>query len=186
MAIRYVSLTASLGLLFSACASTQQNTPDGHLTPSAIHDSSDTAPVAANTSAPRPMGSGKLTVASKPHVMPPVKAAGGPPTASVRDRTAAEATIGAPRSEEARSAAEVAFNEATIYMGNHAWTKAATSFREAIRNDGSVARYHAGLGQVLMIQHEWLDAQAAYTAAVLLDLDNPDYQKQLKRARSNR
>lgn len=182
----FIALAAIPGLLLTACASTQQNSTSVQV-PSAIQDSSGTAkPKPSNPTAPRPMGSGKLTVAPKHRDAPPGKVTGRSQVVADRDRSAAQATIGAPETEAARSAAVVAFDEGVVFMGNHAWTKAANSFRIAIRNDGSVAKYHASLGQVLMVHHQWLDAQAAYTAAVLLDLDNPEYQRQLKKARSSR
>lgn len=184
----FIALAAIPGLLLTACASTQQNSTSvqGPVT-SASQDSSGTAtPKPSSTMVPRPMGSGKLTVAPKHRDAPPGKVTGRSQVVADRDRSAAQATIGAPETEAARSAAVVAFDEGAVFVGNHAWIKAANSFREAIRNDGSVAKYHASLGQVLMVQHQWLDAQAAYTAAVLLDLDNPEYQRQLKKARSSR
>jgi hypothetical protein len=151
-----------------------------------LKDSSSVKPVSrGSTDVPRPMGPGKITGAAKPRV---VKAASVPMISIQEDqeRLAASATIGAPTSESARAAAVEAFADGSTYLGNHQWTKAAESFQLAISYDGSVAKYHAALGRVMMIQHRWLQAQAAYTAAVLLDLDNKDYQKQLKKARSSR
>jgi predicted Zn-dependent protease len=104
----------------------------------------------------------------------------------VPDGVAAQAIIGAPTSESDRAAAVVAFEEANAYMGSHQWSKAEESFRQTVRLDGSVAKYHAGLGSVLMLLQKWKDAEAEYTAAVLLDLDNPVYRHLVKEARSKR
>lgn len=99
---------------------------------------------------------------------------------------AAQAVIGAPSSDSERLGAIEAFEEANSYMGAHQWGKAEESFRKTVLLDGSVAKYHAGLGSVLMLLEKWKDAEAEYTAAVLLDLDNPVYRRLVKEARSKR
>lgn len=97
-----------------------------------------------------------------------------------------QATIGAPSSEVDRRAAITLFAEANAFVGSHEWTKAEQSFQKAILFDGSVAKYHAGMGDLMMILHRWTDASASFSAAVLLDVDNPDYRQKLKEARARR
>ena len=94
--------------------------------------------------------------------------------------------IGAPSSEGERLAAVEAFAEANSYLGSHQWINAEESFRKTVLLDGSVAKYHAGLASVLMLLEKWKDAEAEYTVAVLLDLDNPVYRRLVKEARSKR
>jgi predicted Zn-dependent protease len=98
----------------------------------------------------------------------------------------ARSIIGAPSSETARDAAVGTFAEAKAYMGAHQWTQAEQSFRKTLLLDGSVAKYHAGLGSLLMVLRRWDEAEAEYVAAVLLDLDNTDYRRMVKEARSKR
>lgn len=95
-----------------------------------------------------------------------------------------QATIGAPRSEDDREAARVAFIEGNAHLGNHEWAKAEQSFQQAILFDGSVAEYHAAMGSLMMLLHRWVDARASFSAAMLLDVDNPNYRRLLKEARS--
>jgi Flp pilus assembly protein TadD len=71
-------------------------------------------------------------------------------------------------------------------MGSHQWDQAEQSFRNTLLLDGSVAKYHAGLGSLLMVLHRWDEAEAEYVAAVLLDLDNAEYRRLVKEARSRR
>ena len=71
-------------------------------------------------------------------------------------------------------------------MGSHQWDQAEQSFRKTLLLDGSVAKYHAGLGSLLMVLRRWGEAEAEYVAAVLLDLDNTDYRRLVKEARSKR
>jgi Tfp pilus assembly protein PilF len=78
------------------------------------------------------------------------------------------------------------FAEANTYMGNHEWGKAEDSFRKTLLLDGSVAKYHAGLASLFMILQRYKEAEAEYTAAVLLDLDNANYRRLVKVARSKR
>jgi cytochrome c-type biogenesis protein CcmH/NrfG len=51
--------------------------------------------------------------------------------------------------------------------------------------DGSNPQYHAELGQVYMTLERWPEAEAAFTAAVLLDVDNARYRQLLKESRSH-
>jgi hypothetical protein len=146
-------------------------------------NNTDTA-VVQPSSKPKVAGSGKIVASkSKPRVMPPSEQ---PVAPSSTDGAAASATIGAPRSESARDEARTLYQDGQGLLGSHRWDDAAEKFREAISKDGSVAKYHGALGKVMMIQHKWLEAQAAYSAAVLLDLDNAEYKSQLKKARANR
>jgi hypothetical protein len=101
-------------------------------------------------------------------------------------RTGASASIGAPSSEEARTQGAVAFARAKDFVGSHQWTKAEQAFREALQFDGSVAAYHAGLGSLLMTFKRWDEAEAEFSAAMLLDVDNAGYRKLLKTARAKR
>jgi beta-barrel assembly-enhancing protease len=99
---------------------------------------------------------------------------------------AARAVIGAPSSDLDRTLAIESFAEANGFMGSHQWNKAEESFRKTVLLDGSVAKYHAGLGSVLMLLGKWKDAEAEYTAAMMLDLDNPVYRRMVKEARAKR
>jgi hypothetical protein len=38
----------------------------------------------------------------------------------------------------------------------------------------------------MMLLHRWVDAEASYSAAVLLDVDNPEYRRALKEAKARR
>jgi Tfp pilus assembly protein PilF len=98
----------------------------------------------------------------------------------------ARAVIGVSASEADRSAAGPAFERGMAYFDRHEWGKAADAFREALRLDGSVAMYHAALGEVMLVMNKWADAEAEYTAALLLDVDNTVYRARLKEARSRR
>jgi len=102
------------------------------------------------------------------------------------DERFARATIGVPRSEEDRAAAVPAYERGVEFLGAHQWGRAKTQFKEALRLDGSVAAYHAALGEVLSVEEDWAGAAAEYTAAVLLDVDNTEYRTKLKEARSRK
>jgi Flp pilus assembly protein TadD len=92
--------------------------------------------------------------------------------------------VGAPTSDSAARAGRSAFAMGHAYVGRHEWDKAERWLREALQYDGSRAPYHAELGRVLLVEHRWAEAEAAFTAAVLLDLDNASYRELLKEARS--
>jgi hypothetical protein len=102
------------------------------------------------------------------------------------DERFARATIGSPRSEADRAAAVPAYERGMEYLGTHDWGLAKSKFKEALRLDGSVAAYHAALGEVLVVEEDWAGAAAEYTAAVLLDVDNKDYRARLKEARARK
>jgi hypothetical protein len=97
----------------------------------------------------------------------------------------ATSTVGMPSSEDARERAVDAYRVGKIYLGRHEWGNAEEKFREALRLDGSIAEYHGALGSVLLIMSRWVDAQASLSAAVLLDVDNAEYRRMLKEARSH-
>ena len=98
----------------------------------------------------------------------------------------ARATIGAPRSDADRDAAVPAYERGVLLLGAHRWSGAKAAFQEALRLDGSIAKYHAALGEVLMIEEDWAGAAAEFTAALLLDVDNAEYKVRLKEARSRK
>jgi predicted Zn-dependent protease len=97
--------------------------------------------------------------------------------------TAAIAIVGAPRNEQDRAAAAVGYRDAQMFMHRHEWLKAEKQLRLTVRLDGSVAAYHAALGSVLIVLQRGAEAEAAYSAAVLLDPDNDEYRRRLKQAR---
>jgi predicted Zn-dependent protease len=106
-------------------------------------------------------------------------------TANVEDR-GAHAIIGAPSSDSARIAAAEKFIEAQRLMGSHKWQDAEAAYRETLLLDGSVAKYHASLAKLFSLLRRYEEAIAEYTAATLLDLDNPAYRRLLKEARTKR
>lgn len=120
----------------------------------------------------------------------PKKKPVGTPTKSIVEPTAesrgAHAIIGAPSSDSARLAAPAKFAEAQRYIGSHRWEEAEAALRETLQLDGSVAKYHAALGKLLTVLRRYDEAVAEYTAATLLDLDNAEYRRLLKEARSKR
>ena len=134
----------------------------------------------------------RVSVEATPNQPPPtVRKAAAPrstlPTnPSTPFGTSSQAAIGAPRSEEDRASAVEAFADGNAYVGSHEWAKAEQSFQQAVLFDGSVPKYHAALGSLMMLLHRWVDAEASYSAAVLLDVDNVEYRRLLKEARSRR
>lgn len=112
--------------------------------------------------------------------------AGKVPAKSKREDRGAQATIGAPSSNSDRLAAIDKFAEGQSFMGSHKWQLAEEAFHETLLLDGSVPRYHVALGKVLMLLHRYDEAEAEYTAATLLDVDNVEYRKLVKEARLKR
>jgi predicted Zn-dependent protease len=106
-------------------------------------------------------------------------------SANVDDR-GAHAIIGAPSSDSARIAATEKFVEAQRLMGSHKWQEAEAAYRETLLLDGSMAKYHASLAKLLSLLRRYDEAIAEYTAATLLDLDNPEYRRLLKETRTKR
>ena len=96
---------------------------------------------------------------------------------------AAVAIIGAAESDSARAGAVDVFRTGKIYFDRHEWGKAEEQFRKTLLLDGSVAAYHAALGAVEMVFEKWEEAEAEYTAAMLIDVANPEYRAQVLEAR---
>jgi PEGA domain-containing protein len=133
--------------------------------------------VVADTAAADPGNGNRVVVAPTPH-----QSASQPPAAGL----VASEPIGAPKSEAAAAAARAEYKAGRSHLARHEWQDAESSFRRAIALDGSVAAYHADLGEVLIVGDRWDEAEAAFTAAVLLDVDNERYRERLKQARSHR
>jgi len=102
------------------------------------------------------------------------------------DDRVAVAVVGAPASEADRTTAAKFYEAGMIYLGRHEWMLALDSLRKAVRLDGSIAAYHAGVGAVEMVLEHWEEAEAEYTAAPLIDVDNQEYRLQIKEARRRR
>lgn len=162
-------------------SSTSSVTPAREQPPRTEHALAETAGVAKSTASAK----AKETTYSKPSAPPP-SSSQDPAAERVPSMLAARAIIGAPSSESDRAAAIESFAEANGFMGSHQWSKAEESYRKTVLLDGSVAKYHAGLGSVSMLLGKWKDAEAEYTAAMMLDLDNPTYRRMIKEARSKR
>ena len=113
-------------------------------------------------------------------------AAPAPIAAASDDTRYAQATIGAPRSEADRAAAVPLYEQGMVHFGAHRWGQAKAQFKRALILDGSVASYHAALGEVLIVEEDWAAAAAEFTAALLLDVDNAAYRARLKEARSRK
>ena len=107
------------------------------------------------------------------------------PSSAAADR-GAHAIIGAPSSDSARVAATEKFLDAQRLIGSHKWKEAENAYRETLLLDGAVAKYHAALAKLLSLLRRYDEAIAEYTAATLLDLDNNEYRRLLKEARSKR
>jgi hypothetical protein len=63
-------------------------------------------------------------------------------------------------------------------MSEHEQSRSTTAAEYPVRS--------GALGSVLLIMERWPDAQASFSAAVLLDGDNPEFRRLLKEARSHR
>jgi tetratricopeptide (TPR) repeat protein len=107
------------------------------------------------------------------------------PISNDTDRSA-HAIIGAPSSDSARVAAIEKFAEAQRLLGSHRWKEAEEAYRETLLLDGSVAKYHASLAKLFSLLRRYDEAIAEFTAATLLDLDNDEYRRLLKEARSKK
>lgn len=64
--------------------------------------------------------------------------------------------------------------------------RARDQFYVATQYDGSVAMYHAALGQVLMRQRLFTEAEAVFSAATLLEPENGEFRRMLGEARRER
>lgn len=98
----------------------------------------------------------------------------------------AQSIIGVPSSDIHRLTAIDAHNRGKKYLGAHEWAKAEESFRLALQLDGSVAEFHASLGSLMMMLKRSVEAEAEFSAALLIDVDNEKYRKLLKESRSKR
>jgi len=99
------------------------------------------------------------------------------------DDHVAIAIVGAPASDSDRVAGIKMFEVGKTYFDRHEWAQAEEYLEKALLLDGSVAAYHAKLGEVEMVLGHWEEAEAEYTAASLIDVDNPEYRAQIKEAR---
>jgi len=99
------------------------------------------------------------------------------------DDRVALAVIGAPLSDSAEAAAVEAFAVGKNFVDRHDWSLAEEWLKKALRLDGSVAEYHATLGEVEMVLAKWEEAEAEYTAASLIDVGNAQYRAQILEAR---
>jgi len=95
----------------------------------------------------------------------------------------AVAVVGAPTSDSARAAAVRVFADGKTSFARHEWGSAEGMFRQALRLDGSIAEYHAALGSVEMVLGKWEEAEAEYTAASLIDVNNSQYRSMILEAR---
>lgn len=102
------------------------------------------------------------------------------------DDRMAVAIVGAPASESDRVAGSKMFDLGVLYLGRQDWAQAEDAFKKAVRLDGSVAVYHAKLGEVEMVLAHWEEAEAEYTAASLIDVDNQEYRARIKEARGRK
>jgi hypothetical protein len=64
------------------------------------------------------------------------------------------------------------------------YAEAEVKYREAVLYDGGEAKYHAALGALLLKRGKIAAAEAALSAAVLLDMENAEYRKLLTEARA--
>jgi predicted Zn-dependent protease len=102
------------------------------------------------------------------------------------DDRMAVAIVGAPASESDRVAGSKMFELGLLYLGRQDWAQAEDAFKKSVRLDGSVAACHAKLGEVEMVLGHWEEAEAEYTAASLIDVDNQEYRARIKEARSRK
>jgi Flp pilus assembly protein TadD len=63
------------------------------------------------------------------------------------------------------------------------YEQAEAKYREAVLYDGGEPRYHAALGAILLKRGKIAAAEAALSAAVLLDVENAEYRRLLTEAR---
>jgi Flp pilus assembly protein TadD len=64
------------------------------------------------------------------------------------------------------------------------YEQAEVKYRDAVLYDGGEAKYHAALGALLLKRGKITAAQAALSAAVLLDVENAEYRRLLMEARA--
>jgi beta-barrel assembly-enhancing protease len=84
---------------------------------------------------------------------------------------------------QVRRHAQEAFDDGREAVELRLYQRAEDKFREAVLYDGSQARYHASLGGMLLKRGKAVEAEAVLSAAVLLDVENPEYRRLLLEAR---
>ena len=84
---------------------------------------------------------------------------------------------------EVRRRALEAYEDGNEALHLRLYVQAEDRYREAVLYDGSEARYHAALGAILLKRGKRAEAEAALSAAVLLDVDNAEYRRLLVEAR---
>jgi len=84
---------------------------------------------------------------------------------------------------QVRRHAQEAFDDGREAVELRLYQRAEDKFREAVLYDGSQARYHASLGGMLLKRGKVVEAEAVLSAAVLLDVENPEYRRLLLEAR---
>ncbi len=96
----------------------------------------------------------------------------------------------APRSglsaSQARRRAARAYQDGNEALEVRLYDQAEAKFREATLYDGGESKYHAALGELLLRRGKLAGAEAALTAAVLLDMENAHYHQLLTEARKRR
>ena len=96
----------------------------------------------------------------------------------------------APRSglstSQARRRAARAYQDGIEALEVRLYDQAEAKLREATLYDGGEAKYHAALGELLLKRGKLAAAEAALTAAVLLDMENAHYHQLLTEARQRR
>ena len=84
---------------------------------------------------------------------------------------------------EVRRRALEAYEDGNEALHLRLYAQAEDRYREAVLYDGGEARYHAALGAILLKRGKRAEAEAALSAAVLLDVDNAEYRRLLVEAR---
>ena len=85
---------------------------------------------------------------------------------------------------QARRRALQAYQDGGEALELRLYEQAEARYREAVLYDGGEARYHAALGAILLKRGKIAAAEAALSAAVLLDVENAEYRRLLTEARS--
>jgi hypothetical protein len=84
---------------------------------------------------------------------------------------------------EVRRRAAQAYQDGNEALELRLYAQAEAKYREAVLYDGGEARYHSALGATLLKRGKRAEAEAVLSAAVLLDVDNPEYRRLLVEAR---
>ena len=84
---------------------------------------------------------------------------------------------------EVRRRALEAYQDGNEALQLRLYAQAEDRYREAVLYDGGEARYHSALGATLLKRGKRAEAEAALSAAVLLDVDNAEYRRLLVEAR---